>query len=110
MDRLEILKGFLHEVEENGSLSILMSDDFFNSLKQDLIGMINLMDNLRNDDNPSRFDNFLDNLDCCSENLILLDGEICKIENTLSEIHGIILEKFISDDYYDNLEMVNEEE
>ena len=109
MDRLEILKGFLHEVEENGSLSILMSEDFFGSLKQDLIELINLMDDLRNDDDTSRFDNFLNYLDYCREDMILLESEVCKVENTLSEIHGIILEKFIPEDYYDNLELENEE-
>ena len=103
MDQLEILKRFIIESKENGSLSLFLKEgNDSDNLKEDLMRMLNNLDNLKIDDPPEKFDSILDDIDnCVSDNISLIDI-LDRMGGVLYEVYNIILSKYIPDDFYDD--------
>ena len=105
MDQLEVLKRFLDISKENGSLSafIKMGNDG-DILREDLMRLLYDFNSLGINDPPEKFDKILDSLSDCKLTIDRLSNILNRVGEVIFEIYNIILEKYIPDDFYSELE------
>ena len=105
MDQLEVLKRFLMVLKENGSLSLfLKKENDSDNLKEDLMKLIDNFDDLKIGDLPEKFDSLLNDMDDCMSDSVSLMNILDRINSMLYEIYNIILNRYIPDDFYSELE------
>jgi len=105
MDKLDMLREFLLESKENGCLSLfLKKENDSDNLKEDLMRLLYNFDDLKIDDFPEKFDSLLNDMDDCMSDSVSLMNILDRINSMLYEIYNIILNRYIPDDFYSELE------
>ena len=101
-NRIESIINILDASAEIGSISDFTHLNFTDCLEKKLENLLNSFRILNEDSTVSRFDDVLNLVDEIFKIIEDYNDAIIKIEGLLMEIHKIILEDYIPDDYYED--------
>ena len=101
-NRIESIINILNASAEIGSINDFTHLNFTDCLEKKLENLLNFFRILNEDSTASRFEDFLNLIDEIFRIVEDYNDAIVKIEGLLMEVHKIILENYIPNDYYED--------